>query len=68
MKRQDVINDLIAHDVDAIMEDHPERTLTELLESGCKGYTEWLTTELEELYNDIFKDDADDIPIKIEQD
>lgn len=73
MKRQEVINSLIEYDLDAIFSNHPERTVTDMLENGCVGYSKWTDEELEEAYNGIYcNDDIEEEyreeKIKIEKD
>ena len=71
MKKQEVIKELVEHDLDVIFSSHPERTVADVIENGCVGYVNWSNKELEDLYNSIFCDDdidekLRDKPITIE--
>lgn len=70
MKRQAVIDVLIEHDIDSIIQNHPERIIAEILEMGCTGYCDYTNKELQDFYNDLFEEmnREDDTPITIEED
>lgn len=67
MKREEVIKELLEHDIDQISQDHPERFVAEVLENGCVGYNKRTKKELEYFYNDTFRDNEGDEPIIIEE-
>jgi biotin synthase-like enzyme len=55
MKRQDMIDKLIGHDISVILGNQSEQQLSEMLEYGVRGYNEWLDTEIEDTYKEIFE-------------
>ena len=67
MKREDVINEIIEHDLDRIWESEAEKCVKEILKKGVIGYDDWKNKELEDFYNDFFRDNEGDEPIKIEE-
>ena len=67
MKREEIIKELIEHDLDGIWYYDAEKCVAGMLRRGVEGYDEQTDQDLEDTYNDTFRDNEGDEPITIEK-